>query len=414
MKWISQNNALASGRHTIARTRSKWTMWALDDGSEDSETRREQFKTDDQLYWKQQKQKNMPKIKYEPARGNLFTFLHKGQPIVLRREAKPGNSIITEESELVWLHSRTRSNLESLIKEVRDLQTSKAHWVKYYRGATMKDTSGWHLLAEEPPRCPSTLVLDKGLQDKIESDVKDYLDPSTKDFYRRIGKPYRRGFLLHGPPGTGKSSLCAILAGMFCMDFYTLSLNDPKLTEDSLAKMFRELPDHVMVVLEDIDRALHPIGRPKADTPPGTEPQACASGVSFSAVLNVVDGPGAKENRVLFMTTNHREKLDPALIRPGRIDETFYLGYATATMVRGLFALFYEHIDAAESEISRLASKFASEIPNETFTAADIQNFLLRYKGAPETAVSNVGDWVSRKGLCGDKTVSSGSSEVCL
>lgn len=128
----------------------------------------------------------------------------------------------------------------------------------------------------------------------------------------------------------------------------------------------------MIIVLEDIDRALDSAGQTKVDAPPGIGPQARTSDVSLSAVLNAIGGPGAKEKRVLFMTTTHRENLDPALIRPARIDETFYLGYATTTMIKQLFFLFYKSSDAAKAKMQVLGNDFASEIPDRTFTAAEI------------------------------------------
>jgi chaperone BCS1 len=150
-----------------------------------------------------------------------------------------------------------------------------------------------------------------------------------------------------------------------------------------------------MIVLEDIDRALSSIEQSKIETSSGTASQARA-GISLSALLNVLDGHGAKENHVLFMTTNHVERLDPALTRPGRIDQTFYLGYATAKMIEKLFSSFYEQSKADKNEISSLAGSFASEVPSEIFTAAKIQNFLLKYQDTPEMAVSSAADWVKK------------------
>ncbi|KAJ6004675.1 hypothetical protein N7540_013044 [Penicillium herquei] len=370
-------------------------MWEEDDfnSEDDAETRETQFNKDERRFLKLQKQKGSQRMKLEPGCGSLVRFYYQNHLIGLRREARPGTTILTEESELIWLYSFNKRILHSVLNDVRELRSSKDHWVKYFRGTIERDVPRWYLVAKKTPRSVSTLVLDGELLAGIESDIREYRRPMTENFYKQLGKPYRRGFLLHGPPGTGKSSLCAVLAGMFCMDLYTFSLNNPHLTEDALVKMFRDLPDHSMVVLEDIDRALCSIGQSKTDQLSDVGSQMKSSGISISALLNVIDGPGAKENRVLFMTTNHVDKLEPALIRPGQIDGTFYLGHATAPMIEQLFSLFYAPLRLGTNEISEMARKFANQISSKSFTAAEIQNFLLKYKGVPEEAVSNAAQW---------------------
>ena len=282
VRWISQNSGLANAQHRMAKTTSKYEMWPQNDvdSEDDAETRGLQFKENEQVYLKRQKRKGLQKIRYEPTQGNIVSFDYKDYRIGLYREAKPGTTFFTEQSEVIHLFSRKRSIFQSLLGEVRDLQTSKDHWVQYFRGETEKDVSYWYLIATEPPRLPSTLVLNGEVLADIVSDINEYLDPSTRTFYKRIGKPHRRGFLLHGPPGTGKSSLCAVLAGMFFMNIYTLSLNSSNVTESGLVKIFRDLPDHAMIVLENIDRAWGSVEQSKTDISSVTGSQA-RTGISL-------------------------------------------------------------------------------------------------------------------------------------
>jgi chaperone BCS1 len=63
--------------------------------------------------------------------------------------------------------------------------------------------------------------------------------------------------------------------------------------------------------------------------------------VTFSGLLNALDGVRSQEGRILMMTTNHREKLDPALLRPGRADVHVELNYASVKQMKGLFKKFF-------------------------------------------------------------------------
>ena len=135
------------------------------------------------------------------------------------------------------------------------------------------------------------------------------------------GIPYRRGYLMHGPPGCGKSSFVAALAGELGYDICVLNLSDSGLTDDRLSHALSTTPPTSLVLLEDIDAAF--VQR-SANDRGGRQ-----SHVTFSGLLNALDGVAAGEERILFMTTNHLDRLDPALIRPGRVDVIHHIGHAS-------------------------------------------------------------------------------------
>ena len=113
----------------------------------------------------------------------------------------------------------------------------------------------WVKIAERPCRPMKTVVLDKEQKTDILSDINEYLNPATARWYANRGIPYRRGYLFHGPPGTGKSSLTFALAGVFGLDIHVVSLLEPTLTEEELGMLFAHLPARCIVLLEDIDTA---------------------------------------------------------------------------------------------------------------------------------------------------------------
>jgi len=164
------------------------------------------------------------------------------------------------------------------------------------------------------------------------------------------------------------------------------------------------------------------------------------SQISFSGLLNAIDGVASHEGRILIMTTNHRERLDPALIRPGRVDVQIEFGFANKETIRRVFQELYkgltdlpeqplelgtptrrdsyEYVDpifqpspveSIHSEylfsckkkepdsIDSLAERFACAVPAGIFTPAELQGFLMMHKHLPHRAVAEVSSWVEKK-----------------
>lgn len=106
------------------------------------------------------------------------------------------------------------------------------------------------------------------------------------------------------------------------------------------------------------------------------------------------------QGRLLFMTTNHRERLDPALVRPGRVDAQFEFGLASREQVRKLFLHFYHGTAeaAAAPALDVLAGQFAAAVPAATFSIAAIQGYLILHRRDPAAAVANAAAFVQAHG----------------
>merc|ERR1712195_97546 len=147
------------------------------------------------------------------------------------------------------------------------------------------------------------------------------------------GVPYRRGYLLHGPPGTGKTSFTQAVAGELNLNICYLNLSGGTLADDSVNSLLNEAPPSSIILLEDIDGIF--VERSSV------QKKSRGRQVSFSGLLNALDGVRSQEGRILFMTTNHREKLDPALLRCGRADYHVKLDYASANQMQNFFLRFH-------------------------------------------------------------------------
>ncbi|XP_075226954.1 mitochondrial chaperone BCS1 [Lycorma delicatula] len=226
----------------------------------------------------------------------------------------------------------------------------------------------------------NSVVLDEGVAEKILSDIKDFVN--NPSWYRDRGIPYRRGYLLHGPPGCGKSSFITALAGELAFGICVLNLSERGLSDDRLNHLLSIAPQNVIILLEDIDAAFSS----REDTAKVAAAYEGLNRVTFSGLLNCLDGVASTEARILFMTTNYIDRLDPALIRPGRVDYKEYIGHCSEKQIEKMFLRFYK------PDISELAKILSEAIINEKrpVTPAQLQGYFMHYKNDPEKMIKNV------------------------
>lgn len=155
------------------------------------------------------------------------------------------------------------------------------------------------------------------------------------------------------------------------MDVCYLNLGSENLDDDSVNRALNDAPPRSIILLEDIDALF--VGREAVVK--NTEKQ-----ISFSGLLNALDGVRAQEGRIIFMTTNHPEKLDPALMRPGRADFHALINYASYDQMRRMFLKFNPGMD-------ELATKFARSLPDKKVGMAKLQGLFLMYKNQPEKQI---------------------------
>ncbi|TVY68993.1 Mitochondrial chaperone BCS1 [Lachnellula suecica] len=195
----------------------------------------------------------------------------------------------------------------------------------------------WSQFGEARRKRPlESVILDSGIKERIVADVQDFL--GRQQWYVDRGIPYRRGYLLYGPPGSGKSSFIQALAGELDFGLAIINLSERGFTDDKLAMLLTKLPARTILLLEDADAAFR--NRRQVDS------EGYSGGsVTFSGLLNALDGVAAGEERIAFLTTNHIDRLDEALIRPGRVDMTVRIGEATRYQAAAMWDRFYGDID---------------------------------------------------------------------
>ncbi|CAD5229164.1 unnamed protein product [Bursaphelenchus okinawaensis] len=284
-------------------------------------------------------------------------------------------TLTTFGSPLIWKDFLHKATVEALEKEET--------------GTVVYNAIGpeWHRMGNPRRKRPiESVILAEGIVDNIIKDIEEFIDSS--EWYISRGIPYRRGYLFYGPPGTGKSSLISSLAGHFGYSICILSLSERTLDDDRLSYLLNNTPPNCFILLEDVDAAF--VSRDAFENSQHKAYEGMTR-VTFSGLLNAIDGVASSDERILFMTTNYRERLDDALVRPGRIDVQYKLDNCTKDVVRAFFIRFYENAD--DSICDRFTNKVLSS--GKSVSPAWLQGYLLIHKDNPELAVKNIEDALS-------------------
>ncbi|CAA2978384.1 AAA-ATPase At3g50940-like [Olea europaea subsp. europaea] len=198
----------------------------------------------------------------------------------------------------------------------------------------------WNSVKLDHPATFNTVAMDPRLKMMIMDDLDRFV--RRKDFYRKVGKAWKRGYLLYGPPGTGKSSLIAAMANYLKFDIYDLELTDIHANSD-LRRLLVNTKNRSIIVVEDIDCSLEIQDRKAEDRALKILQSSQASQaqnvnilrqnkpnqVTLSGLLNFIDGlwSSCGDERIIVFTTNHKDRLNPALLRPGRMDLHVHMSY---------------------------------------------------------------------------------------
>ncbi|KAJ6850396.1 uncharacterized protein M6B38_264975 [Iris pallida] len=209
----------------------------------------------------------------------------------------------------------------------------------------MNEGDYWSPINLQHPATFDTLAMDPELKRTLVEDLARFV--KRKDYYRKTGKAWKRGYLLYGPPGTGKSSLVAAMANYLKFDIYDLELTSVT-WNSSLKRLLIGMSNKAILVVEDIDCSLQ-LQQREAEEEAAPDGPGKDEKVTLSGLLNFVDGlwSSCGEERIIVFTTNYKDRLDPALLRPGRMDVHVHMGYCGASAFR-MLASNYHGVEAHE------------------------------------------------------------------
>ena len=337
---------------------------------------------------------------------NLIGFTYKGIQYCLKtldmKDLK--NRMIAEKRDDMSLYCSYEISFEQ--KHQEDFEKFIKHCIayndKYFNTDTddkdkisiyLTSTDGFYFqyLGKRNKRAIESIYLPKKQKDNIIQDMETFLKPETRSRYMKLGINHKRVYLLEGITGAGKTSLITALASKFNFNIAIVSFV-PKMTDVDLLRCLRSLNDtyenenhndgennkkrQSIMVFEDIDcifkeRKNHDDNK---------------NGITFSGLLNALDGVTSDENLICFITTNYKHNLDSALLRPGRIDYIMQFDYSTKEQILDMFKDFTGCNDTNKAGTFYNAC-VALKVKIST---ALLQQYFMKYIDKPDDAISNV------------------------
>ncbi|KAG9064053.1 hypothetical protein KI688_003232 [Linnemannia hyalina] len=408
-EWVAERPLTKSVRHLTVKA-----VWPDDNNDDD--------------YYNNNSKDERPNLLFMPGLGSHVLY-HKGYKINVSRDRPDQASGADSEQSRILASIQKKQCLTistfgwdiSRLKTI--VQDAMEESYKKKEGKTTIYTSQpydnyWSGSSTRSPRAFHSVILAEGLKEELLEDITTFRNSSQ--WYHDRGVPYRRGYLLHGPPGTGKTSFIVALAGHLNMSVCIVNLGISGLNDQQLDRLLNNAPRNSILLMEDVDAALVKRKAGKA--------QEGGNNVTLSGILNALDGITAQEGSVVFMTTNHIRKLAPALIRPGRCDRKMLFDYADKHQVEGMFMKFFlsrppvapkpapkslfdsttataaaptalldldskekGRKEAYDAMIKRTATKMAEAITfKDAVTTAQLQGFFMLYRDDPENILDEV------------------------
>ncbi|KAL0926026.1 hypothetical protein M5K25_004408 [Dendrobium thyrsiflorum] len=254
------------------------------------------------------------------------------------------------------------SYLPHILEKAKEIKAADRR-LKLY----MNEYECWSPIDLQHPATFETLAMEADLKKTILEDLARFV--KRKEYYKKIGKAWKRGYLLFGPPGTGKSSLIAAMANYLRFDIYDLDLKEVGMNS-GLKRLLVGMTNKSLLVIEDIDCSVDLKNRDEDKE--NESNNSHDDKISLSGLLNFIDGlwSTSGEERIIVFTTNYKEKLDPALLRPGRMDMHIHMGYCGPNSFRVLVSNYhaidehpmFEEIEGLLKEVEATPAEVAEQL----------------------------------------------------
>ncbi|KAI3705878.1 hypothetical protein L1987_76127 [Smallanthus sonchifolius] len=255
------------------------------------------------------------------------------------------------------------------VHSVTDEVEQKTKEIKLYINAVNEPENGrWISVPFSHPATMDTSVLDSDLKNKMKSDLESFL--KSEQYYHRLGRVWKRSYLLYGPSGTGKSSFIAGMSKFLRYDIYDVDLS--KVVNDSdLKLLLLQTTRRSMIVVEDLDRYL----------------VEKSTAVNLSGILNFMDGmiSSCGKERVMVFTVSNKDQVDPTVLRPGRIDVHVQFPLCDFPAFK---TLANSHLGVKEHKLFPQVEEVFQA--GASLSPAEIGEIMIFNRGSPTRALKNV------------------------
>jgi hypothetical protein len=303
----------------------------------------------------------VPATKTEPEKSAVFfiTYRQEDKVVGTADSAEKFESMRIRTDSPIVFHHFYRESDNFLENNERDVTKLHVYVMSKY--------GEWMRYNKIPSRTLDTVYFDEKLKQKIRVDIMDFLKKEKE--YDEFGIPYKKNYLLTGIPGSGKTSIIKALCKEIGYNLCIFSINHDTDNNTALAA-FRDIPPKSVLLFEDIDCLFEK----------RTGTQENKSTFTFSNLLNLLDGVFYRKGLISFITTNHPESLDHALLRQGRTDMIIHMNYPKKVDVKHLFRDMMRKEDLTAEEIDHEFDRFYEHIQKKTITMAGLVGFLFRYR----------------------------------
>lgn len=303
-------------------------------------------------------------------------FFYKLRPFIITLEQLENNASMMEKDQLtITILGRSHKFFKKILNEMK---TSVLNGDKIMVNKYM---DYWRTAQDQYKRTINSIFIENTTKNKIIDHIQNFID--KEDWYIKNGISYQTGILLYGKPGTGKTSLIKAIASYFKKDIYILPASELLKIETAMMN----LPEKSIMVIEDIDTNISTLSRNKneiieKDKP--TEQDTSTTNIlnfsfsNLSDILNSIDGLITCHGRILFATTNHKEKLSEALLRDGRFDLKIELTNINKEVVNQFFNNYYPDFPIDDIQIK------------EDISPAKLQNLIIKNLNNPHKVIRKI------------------------